>query len=123
MSPSQFLLKPPFGHTGTMVFDSTVKSVMWQTGTLRAVDYVVDSYFHARTAARVEPRRRHPPRPGIAPGVCRPRAVPADPEMVDDLWLIAGSPSELGLLRPPWIGAFSSQLAGDDIIPRLKARP
>ena len=81
----------PVGHRGTTLYDTSLESVTWATGTLPAVNYTIDSYFHAHA------------------------------EMVDDLWLIAGSPAQLGLLSPPWIGAFASVKSGDGTIAALKA--
>ena len=84
-------LNLPLGHSETRMYDTTLASVMWITGTIPGMDYVVDSYFHAHG------------------------------EMVDDIWLIAGSPAQLGLLSPPWIFAFTRTLSGDSVIPQLKS--
>ena len=90
-TPTIAPLSLPIGHRGTNLYDTTLESVSWMTGTIRALDYVVDSYFHAHN------------------------------EMVDDIWLIEGSPAQLGLLTRPWIDAFSNIKSGDGTISRLKA--
>lgn len=81
----------PIGPRGTNMWDSEREGVSWSTGTIPFVSYVVDSFFHAH------------------------------PEMVDDLWLLDGSPGQLGLLRPPWIDAYWAAKTGPGVIRALKA--
>lgn len=54
--------------------------VMWMSGVIPDVEYVLDAYFHAHR------------------------------EMVEDIWVIAGAPGSLGLLARPWIGAMAATL-------------
>ena len=65
------------GMFSTFVVNSTVETVMWSTGVLPDVDYVLDSYFHTHR------------------------------EMVDDVWFFqADDLSYLGLADAPWHRAF-----------------
>lgn len=90
-NPAVIPMNLPKGHRGVTMYDTALESVSWMTGTMRSVEYVVASYFHAHS------------------------------EMVDDIWLIDGSPSQLQLLSPPWIHAFSNVKSGAGTISQLKA--
>jgi len=84
-------LNAPFGHSGTMLVNTSLESVIYQQFAVKNLEYMVDSYFHAH--------------------------VP----MVDDFWIIKGSPAQLGLLSPPWLGSFSNMMYGDGVMASMKA--
>jgi len=54
--------------------------VVWNTGVMPDIDYIVDAYWHTHR------------------------------QMAEDIWLMTGEPGPLGLWEPPWVNAFSRTL-------------
>ena len=68
------------GNFATFVVNTTVETVLWTSGVLPDVDFVLDSYFHTHR------------------------------EMIDDVWFFRASPSQLGLLDATYVSAFAAYL-------------